>query len=159
MKFLAVVSTGETYTVNGVVMNNGEVFETYNNTVLNKDEALIIKAMPKDMVKGFFGTVIKNPATTKTVPLDIPDDIGNDLVAKYKVTDNKGEEIFGGRASRRNLDQVKHDIEQGIADGTIQLMDNLRDKKGGSKVWKRKQQDGTWVSLTKTELMFVPENN
>lgn len=155
MKMLAVIKSGDSYIANGVVMNNGNVSETYNNTVVCKEIADSLKAMPKDMAGGFFGTVIKAPATSKTVTLDIPDDIGQQLVDKYKVMDDKSE-LFG-RAPRRNLDQVKTDIEKGIAEGTVQLQDNLRDKKNGGKVWKRKDASGNWVSLTKTELMFVPD--
>ena len=155
MKLLAVIKSGDNYIANGVVMNNGNVSETYNNTVVCREIANSLKAMPKDVTNGFFGTVIKAPATSKTVTLDIPDDIANQLVEKYKVVSDMGEEIFGGRAPRRSLDQVKRDVEAGIQNGTIQLMPNLRDKSNGGKVWKRKDEKGVWVSLTKTELQYV----
>jgi len=153
MKLIAMVKSVDGYKVNGVVMVNGQVDKTYADEVVDKDTADKLKGMAKDVANGFLGSVVKVSATTTSVTLDIPDDVANELVANYKVDSVE----VTTRKSRRSLEQVKVDVEQGVANGTIVLMDNMRDKKNGGKVWKRQEPDGSWVALTKTELQFIPQ--
>lgn len=140
------------YIVNGVELNGSEA-DKYIDRPVSENEANRLKEI-KNVT--FFGSIVKAAATSQRVEfVNVPKEIGQqvmDLLAEYR-----SDEPTTTRKGRRSLADVERDVLDGIAAGTIQLMDNQRDKKNGGKVWKRKDGDG-WTCLTKTELQYIPKD-